>query len=45
MDFGTGALKVTPAHDHTDFEIGKKHNLQVVNVFNRKEKGMKIWQI
>ena len=34
MDFGTGALKVTPAHDHTDFEIGKKHNLQVVNVFN-----------
>ena len=39
MDFGTGALKVTPAHDHTDFEIGKKHNLQVVNVFNQEGKG------
>ncbi len=32
--FGTGALKVTPAHDINDFEIGKRHNLQIINIFN-----------
>src|SRR3989338_9220937 len=32
MDFGTGALKVTPAHDANDFEIGLRHNLLQVNV-------------
>ena len=31
-DFGTGAVKVTPAHDQTDFEIGKKHNLESISV-------------
>jgi valyl-tRNA synthetase len=31
-DFGTGALKVTPAHDPYDFEIGKRHNLKQVNI-------------
>lgn len=34
MEFGTGCLKVTPSHDPHDFEIGKKHNLQFVDVFN-----------
>ncbi|MBK9734323.1 MAG: valine--tRNA ligase [Saprospiraceae bacterium] len=34
MEFGTGALKVTPAHDVNDYEIGKRHNLEVVDVFN-----------
>ena len=34
MDFGTGALKVTPAHDLNDFALGQKHNLDVVDVFN-----------
>jgi valyl-tRNA synthetase len=34
MEFGTGALKVTPAHDVNDYEIGKRHDLQVVDVFN-----------
>ena len=34
-EFGTGALKVTPGHDANDFEIGKRHNLPVVNVMNR----------
>lgn len=29
MDFGTGALKITPAHDPTDFEIGKRHGLRL----------------
>ncbi len=32
MDFGTGALKVTPGHDVTDFEIGERHGLEIVNV-------------
>ncbi len=32
-EYGTGALKVTPAHDFNDFEIGKKHNLPVINIF------------
>jgi valyl-tRNA synthetase len=31
-EFGTGALKVTPAHDPVDFEIGERHGLEVVNV-------------
>ena len=34
MDFGTGALKVTPAHDVNDFELGIRHGLEVVDVFN-----------
>jgi valyl-tRNA synthetase len=33
-EFGTGALKITPAHDPNDFEIGNRHNLERVNVFN-----------
>ncbi|MBI1977439.1 MAG: valine--tRNA ligase, partial [Candidatus Omnitrophica bacterium] len=33
-DFGTGVVKVTPAHDPNDFEMGKRHKLQVVNVMN-----------
>lgn len=32
MSFGTGGLKVTPAHDPNDFEIGKRHNLPIVRV-------------
>ena len=34
MKFGTGALKITPAHDPNDFEIGKAHGLDVVNVMS-----------
>ena len=34
LDFGTGALKVTPGHDPTDFEIGQRHNLETVNILN-----------
>ena len=33
-EFGTGALKVTPGHDPTDFEIGQRHSLPIVNVMN-----------
>lgn len=32
--FGTGALKVSPGHDHTDFEIGRRHNLPCISVFD-----------
>ena len=31
-DFGTGAVKITPAHDPNDFEVGLRHNLEVINV-------------
>jgi valyl-tRNA synthetase len=32
MEFGTGALKITPAHDKADFEIGKRHSLEIIDV-------------
>ncbi len=34
MDFGTGALKVTPAHDQNDYELGKKHGLEIIDLLN-----------
>ena len=34
MDFGTGVVKITPAHDPNDFEVGKRHDLPVINVMN-----------
>ncbi|MCU7495499.1 MAG: valine--tRNA ligase [Ignavibacteria bacterium] len=33
-DFGTGAVKVTPAHDVNDYEMGKRHDLEFINIFN-----------
>lgn len=33
-DFGTGVLKITPAHDKADFEIGQRHNLPIIEVLN-----------
>jgi valyl-tRNA synthetase len=33
-EFGTGVVKITPAHDFNDFEMGRRHNLDVVNVFD-----------
>ncbi|VFQ92059.1 unnamed protein product [Cuscuta campestris] len=33
MDYGTGAEKITPAHDPEDFEVGKRHNLEFINIF------------
>lgn len=32
IDFGTGALKITPAHDRTDFEVGMKNNLEIIDI-------------
>ena len=34
MEMGTGALKITPAHDPNDFEVGNRHNLEIINVMN-----------
>ena len=34
VDQGSGAVKITPAHDFNDYEIGKRHNLEVINIFN-----------
>lgn len=34
LEFGTGCLKVTPAHDVNDHEIGQRHNLQTIDIFN-----------
>ncbi|MDN5371193.1 MAG: valyl-tRNA synthetase [Carnobacterium sp.] len=34
MDFGTGVVKITPAHDPNDFEVGKRHDLPQINVMN-----------
>ena len=38
IDQGSGALKVTPAHDFNDFAIGKRHNLQSINIFEKNGK-------
>jgi len=38
IDQGSGALKVTPAHDFNDFDIGKRHNLQCINIFEKNGK-------
>ena len=34
MEYGTGAVKMTPAHDPNDFEVGKRHNLPIIRVMN-----------
>ncbi len=34
LEFGTGAVKITPAHDVNDYEMGTRHNLEVINIFN-----------
>ncbi|MFA5658489.1 MAG: valine--tRNA ligase, partial [Oscillospiraceae bacterium] len=38
MDFGTGVVKITPAHDPNDFEVGLRHNLPVINVMTEDAK-------
>lgn len=36
MEFGTGIVKVTPAHDQNDYEVGKRHDLEFITVFDEK---------
>lgn len=38
MDFGTGVVKITPAHDPNDFEVGLRHNLEIINVMTEDAK-------
>lgn len=38
LEFGTGALKITPAHDATDFEIGQRHNLPLITIIEKNGK-------
>ncbi|HWQ82374.1 MAG TPA: valine--tRNA ligase [Ignavibacteria bacterium] len=38
MSFGTGALKITPAHDMNDFEVGQRHNLEAINILTKDGK-------
>lgn len=38
MEFGTGVVKITPAHDPNDFEVGLRHNLPVINVMTEDAK-------
>ena len=33
-EFGTGCVKITPAHDYTDHEVGLRHQLEVINIMN-----------
>jgi valyl-tRNA synthetase len=34
MEFGTGAVKITPAHDPNDYEVGVRHKLEFINILN-----------
>ncbi|MBI2054356.1 MAG: valine--tRNA ligase, partial [Candidatus Staskawiczbacteria bacterium] len=38
IEFGTGALKVTPGHDKADFDIGQRHNLEIITIIDRRGK-------
>ncbi|MCO7225368.1 valine--tRNA ligase [Pleionea sp. CnH1-48] len=35
MEFGTGCVKITPAHDFNDYDVGKRHNIALVNIFSK----------
>ncbi|MFZ5560667.1 MAG: valine--tRNA ligase [Pseudomonadota bacterium] len=37
-EFGSGVVKITPAHDFNDYEVGKRHNLPLINIFDRDAK-------
>ncbi len=38
LEFGTGALKITPGHDPNDYEIGERHNLEIISVLDKQAK-------
>jgi valyl-tRNA synthetase len=38
MEFGTGVVKITPAHDPNDYECGKRHKLPIVSIFDKDGK-------
>ncbi len=37
-DFGTGVVKITPAHDFNDYQVGQRHNLPLINIFTKEAK-------
>src|SRR5258708_16716292 len=37
-EMGSGAVKITPAHDFNDFEVGRRHSLRLINIFDRDAK-------
>jgi valyl-tRNA synthetase len=41
---GTGALKITPAHDFNDYDVGQRNNLEIINVLLKMEKLIKMLQ-
>lgn len=44
-EFGTGCVKITPAHDFNDYEVGKRHDLPLINIFDRDAKVLASFQI
>lgn len=36
LEFGSGCVKITPAHDFNDYEVGKRHNLPLINIFTKR---------
>ena len=49
IEFGTGCLKVTPAHDTNDYMLGKTHNLETIDIFNAdgpsSHRSMSVWTV
>ena len=43
IEFGTGCLKVTPAHDINDKALGEKHSLEVIDIFNARCNTEQFW--
>jgi valyl-tRNA synthetase len=44
-EFGTGCVKITPAHDFNDYEVGKRHNLPLINIFDKNAALLPVAQI
>lgn len=44
-DFGTGCVKITPAHDFNDYEVGKRHDTRLINVFDLEAKVLAIAEV
>nr|WP_312508821.1 valine--tRNA ligase [Pseudomonas luteola] len=44
-EFGTGCVKITPAHDFNDYEVGKRHNLPLINIFDKNAAVLAIAQV
>lgn len=45
MEFGTGVVKITPAHDFNDYELGKRHSLPMINIFDKNANILPFMQV